>query len=100
MLTPKGSFHNNDQDILCNNILRDAHVGTSICFRGQANKVVAGSKANQLDPQIRQIGLRKGVYYCVMFALLSCCLVPYAGLLRLGPSVSITNMPLKAAFRI
>ena len=30
----------------------------SICFRGQANEVVAESKADRLDPQIRQIGLR------------------------------------------
>ena len=45
-----------------NNILRDAHVGTSIYFKGQANNFFAESKANWLDPQIPQIGLRKKVY--------------------------------------
>ena len=45
-----------------NNILRDTHVGTSIYFRGQANKVVAESKANRLEPQIREISLRKMAY--------------------------------------
>ena len=34
-----------------------------MCLRGQANKVVAKNMTNQLDPQIRQIGLRKRVYY-------------------------------------
>ena len=33
-----------------------------MCLRGQANKVVAKNMTNQLDPQIRQIGLRKRVY--------------------------------------
>ena len=60
MLTPKGSFHIRPRH--SNNILRDVHVGTSIHFRGQANEVVAESKANRLDPQIRQIGLREKVF--------------------------------------
>ena len=68
MLPPKGSFHNNGQAILLNNILRDDNAGISICFRGQANEVVAESKANQLDPQIRQLGLRKGAYLLTVCA--------------------------------
>ena len=40
-------------------MLRDADVGTSICFRGQVNEVVAESKSNRLDPRIRQIGLKE-----------------------------------------
>ena len=46
------------------NILRDAHVGTRIYFRGQANEVVAESRTNRLDPQIRKTGLWKRVYHC------------------------------------
>ena len=56
MLTPKGSFHNKGQGILHNNILGDTHVGNSVYFRGQANEVVVESKANQLEPQTRQVG--------------------------------------------
>ena len=40
------------------------YLGTSICFRGQANEAVAESKANRLEPHIRQIGSRKRVYVC------------------------------------
>ena len=38
-------------------IKTDDTVGTSIYFRGQANEVVAETKANRLEPQIWQIGL-------------------------------------------
>ena len=43
-----------------NNILRDDHVGISICFREQVDKIVAENTKNQLEPRIWQIGLRKG----------------------------------------
>ena len=62
MLPPKGSSQNNGRGLRrhSKNILRDAYVGTSIYFRGQANKVVAESKANRLDPQIWKIAQEKG----------------------------------------
>ena len=40
--------------------MRDACVGTSICFRGKVNEVISESKANRLHPQIWQIGFKKG----------------------------------------
>ena len=44
-------------------------VGTSIYFREKANKVVAESKANRLEPEIRKIGLRKRSNTTYLFAL-------------------------------